>query len=356
MTDPDLRKLRVLRELSERGTVSAAAQALHLTPQAVSQQISALGRELGVPLTEPSGRRLRLTGAARIVLRHAEAVFTQVEQMRAELAAHQSGERGEVAVAGFSTTLSALILPAVARLRETRPLLRTSLAEVDPPESFSLLQRGETDVVISADTTRPAGDTTRPARDSGGSGGPEASERSGGDGTDGGGRRYGPGDGPSGAAAPSDSRSEGRFDGRFHRVVLCDDPFDIALPAGHRLLDSERLLLADLADETWIFATTGLCHDIGVAACTAAGFTPQASHAIGDWDATLAAVRLGLGVALVPRLAKPVPRPEVTIRRFSERAPSRTVFAAVREGSQTSPEIAAVLDALRTAARAAVAG
>lgn len=362
VTDPDLRKLRVLRELSERGTVSAAAQALHLTPQAVSQQISALGRELGVPLTEPSGRRLRLTGAARIVLRHAEAVFTQVEQMRAELAAHQSGERGEVAVAGFSTTLSALILPAVARLRETRPLLRTSLAEVDPPESFSLLQRGEADVVISADTTRPPADSGGSGNQGspGSPGSPEPSE--GGERRLGGPGDGGPSGGPSGHRSGNrsdsrpDGRSEGRFDGRFHRVVLCDDPFDIALPAGHRLLDSERLLLADLADETWIFATTGLCHDIGVAACTAAGFTPQASHAIGDWDATLAAVRLGLGVALVPRLAKPVPRPEVTIRPFSERAPSRTVFAAVREGSQTSPEIAAVLDALRTAARAAVAG
>ncbi|MEU2233279.1 LysR family transcriptional regulator [Streptomyces vietnamensis] len=305
VADLDLRKLRVLRELSERGTVSAAARALHLTPQAVSQQISALGRELGVPLTEPSGRRLRLTGAARIVLRHADAVFTQVEQMRAELAAHGSGDSGEVAVAGFSTTLSALILPAVARLRETRPLLRTSLAEIDPPESFSMLHRGETDVVISADTAHHPGAVGE--------------------------------------------------DPRFHRIALCDDPFDIALPEGHRLLDSPRLLLADLAEETWIFATTGMCHDIGVAACTAAGFTPQASHAIGDWDATLAAVRLGLGVALVPRMAKPAPRPEVTIRAFSEQAPSRTVFAAVREGSQTSPEIAAVLDALRTVARAAVA-
>ncbi|MFF7852429.1 LysR family transcriptional regulator [Streptomyces sp. NPDC007910] len=304
MADPDLRKLRVLRELGERGTVSAAARALHLTPQAVSQQIGSLARELGVPLTEPSGRRLRLTGAARIVLRHAEAVFAQVEQMRAELAAHRSGEHGEVAVAGFSTTLSALVLPAVARLRETRPLLRTSLAEVDPPESFALLHRGETDVVISADTARHPG----PAGD----------------------------------------------DARFHRVPLCEDPFDVALPEGHRLLASPRLLLADLAEETWIFATTGLCHDIGVAACTAAGFTPRASHAIGDWDATLAAVRLGLGVALVPRMAGPAPRPEVTVRAFTERAPSRTVFAAVREGSQTSPEIVAVLDALRAVAGAAV--
>ncbi|MFC9796553.1 LysR substrate-binding domain-containing protein [Streptomyces sp. NPDC127584] len=369
MNDPDLRKLRVLRELSERGTVSAAARALHLTPQAVSQQISALGRELGVQLTEPSGRRLRLTGAARIVLRHADAVFRQVEQLRAELAAHQAGERGEVAIAGFSTTLSALILPAVARLRETRPLLRTSLAEVDPPESFSLLQRGETDVVISADTTRPAPMPGAGGNGSGSGYGHADGSVDGPVGGSGGGSADGPVGGsvagPVGGARDAGARDAGArdagardagSDGRFHRVVLCDDPFDIALPAGHRLLDSERLLLADLSDETWIFATTGLCHDIGVAACTAAGFTPQASHAIGDWDATLAAVRLGLGVALVPRLAKPVPRPEVTIRAFSERAPSRTVFAAVREGSQTSPEIAAVLDALRSAARAAVAG
>ncbi|WNI14304.1 LysR family transcriptional regulator [Actinacidiphila sp. ITFR-21] len=298
MEDLDLRKLRVLRELSERGTVSAAAEALHLTPQAVSQQISALSRELGVQLTEPSGRRILLTGAARTVLRHADAVFSQVEQMHAALAAHKNGLSGEVTVAGFSTTLSALILPAVARLKETRPMLRTSLAEVDPPESFSMLHRGQTDVVISADTEQnPAG-----------------------------------------------------HDKRFHRVALCVDPFDVALPEGHSLISSERLELADLADENWIFATTGMCHDIGVAACAAAGFTPQASHAIGDWDATLAAVRLGLGVALVPRLAKPAPRPKVTVRGFSGNAPRRNVFAAVRKGSELSPEIAAMLDALRSVA------
>jgi hypothetical protein len=46
----DLRRLRVLRELQLRGTVSAAAQALHLTPSAVSQQLSGLSREVGAPL------------------------------------------------------------------------------------------------------------------------------------------------------------------------------------------------------------------------------------------------------------------------------------------------------------------
>ncbi|MGW2841703.1 LysR family transcriptional regulator [Streptomyces sp. NPDC001493] len=300
----DLRKLRVLRELSRLGTIAAAAQALHLTPQAVSQQIAALGKELGVPLTEPAGRRLRLTAAARIVLRHADTLFEQVERMRAELAAHHGGVYGQVAVAGFSTTLSALILPAVARLKKERPALHVVLAEADPPESFAMLHRGETDVVISADTAHSPG----------------------GEGT------------------------------RFHREPLCVDPFDVALPEGHPLAGRSGLRLADLADEAWIFATTGMCHDIGVAACTAAGFSPRESHAIGDWEATLSAVRLGLGVALLPRLARPAPRPGVAVRAFAHPPPSRRVFAAVRDGSQAAPEIAAVLDALREAATGAVRG
>lgn len=298
MSDLDLRKLRVLRELEERGTVSAVAEALHLTPSAVSQQITSLGRELGVQLTEPAGRRLRLTGAAKIVLRHTDVMLRQVEELYAELAAHQSGELGEIAVAGFASTLSALILPAVARLKDSRPLLRTTLAEVDPPESFAMLLRGETDVVVSAESV-----LTPKVEDS-----------------------------------------------RFHKVPLCEDLFDVALPAAHPLARSSPLRLADLAGERWIFATTGMCHDIGVSACVAAGFTPQSSHAIGDWEATLSAVALGLGVSLVPRLARPAVRSDVVMRSFSADAPRRYLFAAIREGSQTSPEIRVVLEALRAVA------
>ena len=304
MGDPDLRKLRVLRELDERGTVAAVAAALHLAPSAVSQQLTALGRELGVRLTEPVGRRLRLTSAARIVLRHAEALFREVELLEAELAAHQGGELGEVAVAGFATTLSALILPAVARLRETRPGLRTTLAEVDPPESFAMLLRGETDVVISAE------------------------------------------------ASPPHASAE---DPRLHRVPLCADRFDVALPVGHRLAGAPLLRLADLAEEKWIFAATGMCHDIGVIACTAAGFTPRSAHAIGDWAATLSAVGLGLGVSLVPRLTRPAAQPGVVLRALAGEAPQRYLFAAVRAGSQGAPDVAVVLEALRSVAAAVAA-
>ena len=57
----DLRRLRALRELAGRGTIAAAAEALHLTPSAVSQQLAALERDVGQPLLAPNGRSVRLT-------------------------------------------------------------------------------------------------------------------------------------------------------------------------------------------------------------------------------------------------------------------------------------------------------
>ncbi|NUT55486.1 MAG: LysR family transcriptional regulator, partial [Thermoleophilia bacterium] len=71
----DLRRLRLLRELHERGTVAAVAGALQYTPSAVSQQLAVLEREAGVPLLEKAGRTLRLTDAALVLVEHAAALL-----------------------------------------------------------------------------------------------------------------------------------------------------------------------------------------------------------------------------------------------------------------------------------------
>src|SRR6185437_328922 len=102
----DLRRLRVLRELEQRGTVAATASALHLTPSAVSQQLAGLSREVGAQLLEKHGRGVRLTGQARVLLSHATVVQEQLERARADLAAWQEGELGEVRVAAMSTAIS----------------------------------------------------------------------------------------------------------------------------------------------------------------------------------------------------------------------------------------------------------
>jgi DNA-binding transcriptional LysR family regulator len=300
MADLDIRKLRVLRELDERGTVAATAAALHVTPSAVSQQIFALSKETGVRLIEPVGRRVRLTDAARVLLRRANEIFAQLEQARADLAAFAAGSLAEVRVAGFAATLSGLVLPAVRALRDSHPDLTVRLAEADPPESFDQLMRGDVDIVLSLES-----------QDS-----PAATDR------------------------------------RFHRVALLAERFDVALPVHHRLAQAPVVRLADLAEESWIFANTGTCRDISLAACTAAGFTPATSHTIGDWDATLGAVELGLGLALVPRLIGAGPRHDVVIRALDAEQPTRHVFAAVRQGSQHAAHLAAVLDALAEVAAA----
>jgi molybdate transport repressor ModE-like protein len=71
----DVRRLKVLREVAEHGTLAAAADVLHLTPSAVSQQLAALEREVGQPVVERNGRGVRLTGAAEVLVGHANLVL-----------------------------------------------------------------------------------------------------------------------------------------------------------------------------------------------------------------------------------------------------------------------------------------
>ncbi len=147
----DLRRLRVLRELQQRGTVSATAQALHLTPSAVSQQLASLAREVGAPLLERTGRRVRLTGQAKVLLSHAVIVQEQLERARADLAAWDDGELGEVRIGSLSTGISALVAPTFSRLERSRPGIAVRIVESEPPEVFTKLDAGELDVVVSSD-------------------------------------------------------------------------------------------------------------------------------------------------------------------------------------------------------------
>src|SRR5690349_13444825 len=136
-----LGRLQALREVAARGTIAAAADALHLTPSAVSQQLAALEREVGEPLVEPDGRSVRLTAVARVLVRRADEIFAQVESLRSELAEHAGGERADLRIGSFATAITHLVAPAAARLRASHPGIRLEVSEAEPPEAFGALGR-----------------------------------------------------------------------------------------------------------------------------------------------------------------------------------------------------------------------
>jgi DNA-binding transcriptional LysR family regulator len=208
-----------------------------------------------------------------------------------------------VRVGAFATALANLLAPAIRSLRDTHPALQVTGTEVEAPACFELLVRREVDLAISMES--------------------------------------------SGAPQPGDPR--------FARFDLGEDPLDAALPAGHPLARAERFELADLAGEPWIVGAPGTpCHEITVAGCRAAGFSPDVVHTTLDWTTVLAFVGAEAGVALVPRLGQTAAPEGVVIRRLED-PPVRHVFAAARRGSEEGPALRAALDALALASGAPLA-
>src|SRR5919107_5877606 len=128
----DLRRLRLLRELHERGTIAAVAEALQFTPSAVSQQLAMLEREAGVRLLERAGRGVRLTDPALVLVQHADALLERAAIAEADLAAAAGTVTGRARIASFRSAAVRLALPAMEVLAREAPRLRCELIEAEP--------------------------------------------------------------------------------------------------------------------------------------------------------------------------------------------------------------------------------
>lgn len=288
----DVRRLRLLRELALRGTIAAVADALAFTPSAVSQQLSALEREAGVPLLERTGRRVVLTPAGHRLVGHAEAVLERLEQAAAELAATRRGPAGPLRIGAFPTAARTFVPAALAELARLHPALDPMVSEVDPAAVGHALRAGDLDVALVHTYDLVPG----PAE-------------------------------PAVATEP-----------------LCVEAMYLASaeppPREAPSLDHWR-------DAPWITATPGtLCHTMTVRACHAAGFTPRVRHRIDDFATVLALVAAGQGVALVPQLGVVDPPAAVRLTRLPVR---RHTGIAHRAGAAAHPAVAAATAALRSA-------
>src|SRR3712207_2526827 len=135
----DLRRLRLLHELSQRGTIAAVADALQFTPSAVSQQLAMLERETGVKLLERAGRNVRLTDPALVLVGHAEALLDRAARAEADLANAAQTVSGRARIAAFPSVAIKLAIPAIERLRDEAPALRCELIEAEPESALPAL-------------------------------------------------------------------------------------------------------------------------------------------------------------------------------------------------------------------------
>ena len=294
----DLRRLRLLRELSERGTIAAVADALQFTPSAVSQQLGLLEREAGVTLLERAGRGVRLTDAALVLVEHAEALLERAALAETDLAAAAGTVQGRARIAGFQSVAVRLALPAMEALRESAPRLRCELVEAEPEQALPPLALGDVDIVLGDEWQH------QPLRL------------------------------PDGVT----------------RLDLFDDPVYVLLPEGHPAA-ADRVALADLADEAWVTGAAEMAWaEMTRRTCLAlGGFEPDIRHRAADATVTVEVVARGLA-ALLPALPLPARMPGVAVRSIAGGPVSRTILAATRSADAARPSTQAVLGAVRAAA------
>src|SRR4051794_38176290 len=144
----DLRRLRLLCELEERGTIAAVADALRFTPSAVSQQLAALERETGVALTQRVGRGVRLTDPGLVLSAHGRALLERAAIAEADLAAATREVAGRGRIASFQSVALRIAIPAMEALHRSAPRLRCELVEAEPEQALPALLRAEVDLVL----------------------------------------------------------------------------------------------------------------------------------------------------------------------------------------------------------------
>lgn len=244
----DTRHLATLRAVRDRGGVTAAAVALHLTPSAVSQQLRALARDAGVEVVERDGRGVRLTGPGHALADAALDVAVALERAEAAVDEFRSAPRGVVRVAAFQSGAE-LLLPGLLSRVAAMTGVRVELGDEDVAQDQFLPLTAEFDLVVAH---RP---------DAGA-------------------------DWPAGVDV----------------VPLLREPLDVALPPGHPLVGRPVLTPEDLADEPWIsvregFPVAGVLDAVGAAL----GRPLRIVQRFNDFGVVEALVAAGHGVSLLPR-------------------------------------------------------
>ncbi|CAN5422867.1 LysR family transcriptional regulator [soil metagenome] len=294
----DILRLEWLRELAERGSITAVATATHRTPSAVSQQLKILEREAGVPLTERSGRGIVLTSAGRALARTATDVATAIERAEALWEDFRSAPRGEVTLSIFPSA-GEMLLGGLLTAIDRMPGLQLIANDLDGQATEVADLTADFDIVV-ADSPGVL---------------PAWTERG------------------------------------ITVVPLMREPLDIALPEGHPLAAKKSLSPADVIDETWIGVPEGLPFDRVLRGIEAANARPaRIAQRIADNGIVESLVASGHGIGIRPRYTTRDHENGLTTRPLTGVRAGRLISALLRPDRAERPSVRAVVEALRAEA------
>jgi DNA-binding transcriptional LysR family regulator len=284
----DSRRLRTFALVLDLGSISAAADVLGYTQSAVSQQLAALEREIGVALVDRSQRPLRATAAGMTLRPHVERALAALSA--ADAVAHDlRGGIPRLRLAAFASALSSFVPAAVRDLRRTHGEVVVEVLELETGESVELVRSGGADVAVVHHMPGVAG--------------PEA--------------------------------------GGLRRRRLVVDHLHVVLPEGHRLARRDEVSVGDLEDEPLILprrdTPAGRFRSVVEQLCAQAGFTPRVAYEVDDLPAAQAFVAAGVAVVLMHGLTLATVPDGAAVRPLAERpAGSRTVEALAPGAARSS--------------------
>ena len=283
----DMTRLRALRELARCGTMAAAADALSLTPSAISQQISSLEEEAGVSLTERRGRGVRLTPAGESLVAHTERILVVLDEARSELAQLRREIAGELRVAAFPSIASAVMPETIKNLHTLFPRLEVVVEEMEPADGLAALSSWRADIALIDHLS-----------------------------------------------ILMDSKHESHG-----FVPLTEDLLYVLLPAAHPLAKRQSLAIADLRHEPWALDSTSSAFGVFVEnLCRRSGFEPLLNVRAKGFELVSAMVAAGCSVSVVPglRLIRPMPGTKAIRLRPESR---RKISVAYRRGERLHPAV-----------------
>ncbi|WP_156456268.1 LysR family transcriptional regulator, partial [Microbacterium sp. Leaf351] len=145
----DVRKIRLLAALQRLGTIAAVAEEMHISAPGVSMQLTALEKEIGLPLTRRQGRRLVLTAAGATLADHGHAILDRLSLAELELEALRAGTVGRYALAAFPSAARTFVADAYrTMLADTGAALEVRLTTEEPDSAIAALMTGDADLSV----------------------------------------------------------------------------------------------------------------------------------------------------------------------------------------------------------------